>query len=795
MVQFSRFKSTETTCLVAFAVAILTIPTLCDSQTPQSASRLPNADPYTLCHNRKPSGSRFHVLINAPASGSSVSTAKINKTNSLLPGVPTYTLLWSDVNPIRVGESTTFSAQVVGSTSPPPGGTITFDDGSGSIGTNSVSTVTNTNYLLYSSQFDNAAWGLYGDASITSDYATSPAGGETAYRFQSSDGDGDLEQTVLGLPGSQPVTFSLWLRSNSVDDQPLQIWMEDADGSGAHVNATCVASAAWRRCSVTLPTNSVDVWVALFNDQYHPAGWDVSIWGAQLQTSAPVGPYVDTAGAPVTGTSSVAALQTTSLDSGSRSITANYSGDDNNEGSTSAALTENVTLLEITTFSPIVNGLQLTPYSSTLTAVGATPPYSWSIVGALPDGLSLDSSTGVISGTPTGDDGWTEGSFIAQVTDSSDPAIVAPKEFAMEILGPNACLMMRRKPVDPSCPGSPPVIHGIYPNEGFTGLDGQTFAIYGCVLPDDNGDMGTLTVNAPPGFTKTGQSVVGLYMVEIDETVNIAHDAPTGAEGITVTQDVTGCSSGKSNTLMFYVAPGKPSVSGPNTVWWFSGHNPDGTDYPTSITLTSDAGASTTWRVVQEDGKVNLSTTSGASVTITPTGTYFSGTAGDISVYADANGQESAAFTITAKSPWKLTPYLPVTVCDPTYTYVTDLTYDLEDQFEGIMSYPIDWNESVGACVSENGSNWGPICIDTSPGSTGPLLDSLAGPQLTYSPTPSPQCNLPPAGTTEYEEVPQSIYVGSSDTGAGVLVQTDILTYYIDQGKHTSITSPDPPQD
>ena len=41
-------------------------------------------------------------------------------------------------------------------------------------------------------------------------------------------------------------------------------------------------------------------------------------------------------------------------------------------------------------------------YNQTLTAVGGTTPYTWSIVtGSLPAGLSLNSSTGVITGTPT----------------------------------------------------------------------------------------------------------------------------------------------------------------------------------------------------------------------------------------------------------------------------------------------------------------------------------------------------------------------------------------------------------
>ncbi|MFA7061999.1 MAG: IPTL-CTERM sorting domain-containing protein, partial [Pedobacter sp.] len=42
------------------------------------------------------------------------------------------------------------------------------------------------------------------------------------------------------------------------------------------------------------------------------------------------------------------------------------------------------------------------PFSQTLTVSGGTAPYTWSVVsGSLPDGLSLNSVTGTISGTPT----------------------------------------------------------------------------------------------------------------------------------------------------------------------------------------------------------------------------------------------------------------------------------------------------------------------------------------------------------------------------------------------------------
>lgn len=71
--------------------------------------------------------------------------------------------------------------------------------------------------------------------------------------------------------------------------------------------------------------------------------------------------------------------------------------------------------LNITTTS-LPNGSVGAAYSQTLQAVGGTTPYTWSILsGSLPSGLSLASSTGVISGTPTTQQ---TSNFTARVTDN-----------------------------------------------------------------------------------------------------------------------------------------------------------------------------------------------------------------------------------------------------------------------------------------------------------------------------------------------------------------------------------------
>jgi Tfp pilus assembly protein PilX len=72
--------------------------------------------------------------------------------------------------------------------------------------------------------------------------------------------------------------------------------------------------------------------------------------------------------------------------------------------------------LTITTTS-LPDGTQNSAYSTTLAASGGQTPYSWSLsAGTLPAGLALATSTGVISGTPSGTG---TSSFTVRVTDAN----------------------------------------------------------------------------------------------------------------------------------------------------------------------------------------------------------------------------------------------------------------------------------------------------------------------------------------------------------------------------------------
>jgi hypothetical protein len=137
---------------------------------------------------------------------------------------------------------------------------------------------------------------------------------------------------------------------------------------------------------------------------------------AAVNPSAAIGTVTFKDGNKTLGTAALsggsASISLNTLAVGSHSITAVYSGDTNDNGSTSSSISETVVAKPVITTTSLPNGTKNGNYSQTLSVSGGLAPYTWSISGA-PSWLSLNAS-GVLSGKPIAPGTY---NFTVKVTD------------------------------------------------------------------------------------------------------------------------------------------------------------------------------------------------------------------------------------------------------------------------------------------------------------------------------------------------------------------------------------------
>jgi hypothetical protein len=177
-----------------------------------------------------------------------------------------------------------------------------------------------------------------------------------------------------------------------------------------------------------------------------------------------------------------------------------------------------------TTSLPAATGGQA--YSATLQASGGTGPYTWAVTsGSLPPGLTLNTLTGVISGTP---DVAGTYSFTVAVTDSESTPVTVKVSLSITVSGP--------------------VITGIKPDSGPTYGD-TPVVITGTGLSCPAGQAGcavTVTFGGKPA---------AVVLVRADEIFVVS--PPSGTPGtVTVTVTVGGVSSQATTATTFtYISP------------------------------------------------------------------------------------------------------------------------------------------------------------------------------------------------------------------------------------------------
>jgi Putative Ig domain len=168
-----------------------------------------------------------------------------------------------------------------------------------------------------------------------------------------------------------------------------------------------------------------------------PPGAMGTAYSASLQSSggtAPLAWSITSGGLPngLSLSATTGLISGTPTGSGTTNLTATIADSSNPSQTKSIPLTLVIAAPLSITASGLPSGTQSTSYSQALQASGGTGSYTWSISsGALPAGLSLSATTGLISGTPT-----VSGNFSIGVTvkDAGSPIQTAAGILALSVV-------------------------------------------------------------------------------------------------------------------------------------------------------------------------------------------------------------------------------------------------------------------------------------------------------------------------------------------------------------------------
>lgn len=152
----------------------------------------------------------------------------------------------------------------------------------------------------------------------------------------------------------------------------------------------------------------------------------------------------------------------------------------------------------VITLSPttLPNGVVGIPYSQTVSGVGGTAPYTFTLSsGALPSGLTLNTSTGAISGTPIG-----AGTFNFIITATDANGCPGSQPYSIVITGAATCPVITVNPAT-----LPPGLLGMTYSQSVTAVGGTapyTFTVSSGTLPPGvkltGGNSATALISGTP---------------------------------------------------------------------------------------------------------------------------------------------------------------------------------------------------------------------------------------------------------------------------------------------------------
>lgn len=215
-----------------------------------------------------------------------------------------------------------------------------------------------------------------------------------------------------------------------------------------------------------------------------------------------------------TSTTDTNTIQGTPTTQGTSTFTLKVTDADGNVATQTLTLSVDAPLVLAITTNALPGGMVGTSYSQNLTAKNGLAPYTWSLVSGsnLPPGLTLNPTTGTVSGVPTAPGTY---SFSVQVNDSSIPPQSVTADLAITI---NAAVTS----------GS-----GLNGNYVFllNGFDSSgLFAAAGTLTADGNGTIsgGTADLNNPSGPQTNQVLGASTYSVASDSLGTMTIAFPSG---------------------------------------------------------------------------------------------------------------------------------------------------------------------------------------------------------------------------------------------------------------------------
>jgi large repetitive protein len=341
--------------------------------------------------------------------------------------------------------------------------------------------------------------------------------------------------------GSLPAGISLSADGNltgtptAVGTSSFTVKVTDANGQSA-TQATSITISAGVSTTFSAPPAAV-VGVPYTDTLTATGGTTPYTWSVNAGTLPP-GLTLSSAGV----------LSGTPTTTGSYPFTVNVI--DKNNGIATASITLVVGAGLALTFGTPPGGQVGVAYTDTLTATGGTLPYTWSVsAGTLPAGITLNASTGVLSGTPTA--GGTS-NFTVKVTDAT--GLTATQATSITILA-GAMSIVASANAASTTPGSTVSYTVKVTNSGQIALTGATFTDPLSGVLDDasynnnaSATAGTVSF-ASPNLTWTGNLAIGATAT-ITFTVTVSNP-DTGnkilASTITSTTSGSNCASGSTD--------------------------------------------------------------------------------------------------------------------------------------------------------------------------------------------------------------------------------------------------------